>query len=311
MSFLLSTYGHSGAQSSFPCLYCEVPKGELETTGNVLRTTAGIYAAAEEFKSEEAAASTAKKELKKRCKSIVRPPLTSISLERVIPSSLHIFMGILLRILDELEKEAKVIGQYEELEKVYKQLSADRRAFHQRFCGMLFSFSSNRSCSSGNHCRKLLTGDGPEKLTEFFIDFQKKLDFQETLEMLGTLQSFTKASLLTKREITKFERITGDFLKHVQVCFPSIKRICSLQLKHPQINITPKLHWLTAHVTPFMKKWGFWGIFSEQGIECFHRQANADGRQFASMREPDKRFKKLIYQSWIRNVLFDLGFDAD
>jgi hypothetical protein len=128
MMFLSALYGHGGPTSSFPCILCEVGLADmrcgLKSKDN--RTVEGIYEDAR--KAQQGVSS-------KECHSITNPPITSIPIENVIPSSLHIFMGILLAILNALEAIAKKLGKIHELEAAYKKLGADKRAFFQAFCG--------------------------------------------------------------------------------------------------------------------------------------------------------------------------------
>ena len=73
----------------------------------------------------------------------------------------------------------------------------------------------------------------------------------------------------------------------------------------PHIAITPKCHILCQHVSEFMEEHGFWGLLSEKSIEALHCKVNGDERRLGCLRERKKTLKKILEDSFIRNILFD------
>lgn len=117
--FLCAGKGHSGPTSSFPCLFCEIPKDDLRkgaTSGHKQRTAESI---------EEGGHSIDKK------------PLIGIDIDYIVPSSLHTIMGAVQGIYDELKNEAEQLNKVRELENACKKLGADQQAWFQSFNGML------------------------------------------------------------------------------------------------------------------------------------------------------------------------------
>ena len=55
----------------------------------------------------------------------------------------------------------------------------------------------------------------------------------------------------------------------------------------------------------------FWGLISEQSIEALHHRVNEDERRYASIRKREDIQKKILEQSFIRNVLHDLKLSEE
>uniref|UniRef100_A0A915EDH0 RNase H type-1 domain-containing protein n=1 Tax=Ditylenchus dipsaci TaxID=166011 RepID=A0A915EDH0_9BILA len=113
----------------------------------------------------------------------------------------------------------------------------------------------------GNHCRKLLTGHGPERIADVISCNPNQCAFRLLLVLLGQMQSMSKASFLSQKEIARFDQWSNDFFNCLKQHFPNVL-------------ITPKCHLLCCHVGQFMKLHKFWGLLSEQSIESLHRMVN-------------------------------------
>uniref|UniRef100_A0A915CWL7 Uncharacterized protein n=1 Tax=Ditylenchus dipsaci TaxID=166011 RepID=A0A915CWL7_9BILA len=70
--------------------------------------------------------------LNRSCKSITKAPLVKINVNCVVPSPLHIILGLGQDLLNLVQKEAKTLGVEEQLEDVYKRLGADKRQSHEK-----------------------------------------------------------------------------------------------------------------------------------------------------------------------------------
>uniref|UniRef100_A0A915DYX1 Uncharacterized protein n=1 Tax=Ditylenchus dipsaci TaxID=166011 RepID=A0A915DYX1_9BILA len=75
--------------------------------------------------------------------------------------SLHIIQGLCQNVINWIEKaEPSLLSK---LEEVYRSLGAEKQAWYQSF--------------TGNHCRKLLTGDGPDRIASVIQCHPKRLPF--------------------------------------------------------------------------------------------------------------------------------------
>uniref|UniRef100_A0A915D5I2 Uncharacterized protein n=1 Tax=Ditylenchus dipsaci TaxID=166011 RepID=A0A915D5I2_9BILA len=166
-------------------------------------------------------------------------------------------------LINKIEKDFLLL--ISQLEEIYKSLGADKQAFFfQTF--------------TGNHIRKLLTGEGPKNISTVLPSAASRVVF---------------ASFLETEEINAFKILVAELFS----CF---KRDLA------STSITPKCHLLCAHVSDFMENHTFWGLLSEQCIEALHAVVNRDERRLASMRERNNILRKTMECSFVRNVLFDL-----
>lgn len=69
----------------------------------------------------------------------------------------------------------------------------------------------------GNHCRKLLTGEGPATVTAFLDDDHRRYMYKKLLSHLGDLQTYAKAALLTDDEINRYQQLAYEFFKQYKV----------------------------------------------------------------------------------------------
>jgi hypothetical protein len=100
------------------------------------------------------------------------------------------------------------------------------------------------------------------------------------MTVLGKIQGMTIARFLTSNEIDLLDCLIGEFI-----------RIYSSS--YPEDNITPKMHWLSSHVMPFVRRHKTWGLISEQSIEAFHALFNKVERRYCNVRDEKIRLKKM------------------
>ena len=106
-SFLCSVFGLSGANGSFPCLWCLTTKSAIQNValGPVKdRTLSSIRSCNRRFHASEGNLIQAKMFF-----NCVRAPLFDIDIEMVVPMYLHILLGIVLKHHNWLVAEAHVI----------------------------------------------------------------------------------------------------------------------------------------------------------------------------------------------------------
>jgi hypothetical protein len=291
MMFLCAIYGHLGPHAAYPCLMCETPKkrfATIEEEGEealVMRSTATMKkqaaACCEEMRANPSPTPTRLVQTHKRHKGMVAPPLIDIPIENIVPSSLHIVQGLGQGVVDILEKEAHNIGGDERvkaLEECYKRLGVTKQAWYQKL--------------TGNCMRLLLTNDSPVILHQFIAESPLSRHLTALLRCLGAIQDATKADFLEDDEIDELDSAIKTFSR-------DWKKVAGEE------NVTPKLHWLVAHVVPFARKWRTWGLMSEQSIEHLHHKFNVDEARFASIRNKGARLKRILEQSCLRNALFD------
>uniref|UniRef100_A0A915EGH5 Uncharacterized protein n=1 Tax=Ditylenchus dipsaci TaxID=166011 RepID=A0A915EGH5_9BILA len=101
------------------------------------------------------------------------------------------------------------------------------------------SVQSKDRTFTGNHMRKLLTGDGPKQISEALPDVQLRPTLEKLLCLLGKIQYFAKASFLQLGEISEFGNLVDEY-------------VACLKEKLPAVTITPKCHLLFVHVRNFI-----------------------------------------------------------
>ena len=74
---------------------------------------------------------------------------------------------------------------------------------------------------------------------------------------------------------------------------------------HKETGVTLKLHLLTAHLVPHLRKHRSWGRVSEQGIESLHALITKLNRRFAPVRNPQQKCMLILKQFMNQNVIFD------
>ena len=60
-------------------------------------------------------------------------------------------------------------------------------------------------------------------------------------------------------------------------------------------RITPKMHILEEHITPFLKKWNLGcGLMAEQGAESIHASINSLAQRFKAIKNKEKQLLQVI-----------------
>uniref|UniRef100_A0A914W7S0 Uncharacterized protein n=1 Tax=Plectus sambesii TaxID=2011161 RepID=A0A914W7S0_9BILA len=113
----------------------------------------------------------------------------------------------------------------------------------------------------------MLQGDGPSRLAGALDDdSEDKAKFERLFTSLGRVQSYFKAHIFKEDEIAELEQ--------------SCKQIaCEMKELLPEESITPKMHFLAAHLPTFARRHGTLGLLSEQSLESLHAKANGIERQ--------------------------------
>uniref|UniRef100_A0A915DCT3 Roadblock/LAMTOR2 domain-containing protein n=1 Tax=Ditylenchus dipsaci TaxID=166011 RepID=A0A915DCT3_9BILA len=116
---------------------------------------------------------------------------------------------------------------------------------------------------TGNHCRKLLAGDGPKRIADVIAGNSKHSAVEKLLTVSGTTVRADKAF---------FQCLRTEF---------------------PDVSVTSKAHLLCSHVVGFVRCHGFWGLISEQSVESLHRKRN-DVLLQLKMTDFDETYKETI-----------------
>ena len=71
----------------------------------------------------------------------------------------------------------------------------------------------------------------------------------------------------------------------------------------PQSTITPKLHMLEKHITPWLRKWnvGF-GLMGEQGSESIHAYFNSLKRTYQTIPDRVDRLHHIMKEHYIHSA---------
>jgi len=163
------------------------------------------------------------------------------------------------------------------LAQALKKLGVDVQAYH--------------SCTFvGNHIHKMVTKDGPALLASALGDSAQTASDREKYETLltglGRIQSHFAAEFLSETQQSELEMSCREFAA-------DFKRFL------PNESVTPKLHFLTAHLHNFAKKNGTLGLLSEQSLESLHARINGIERQFAGIRDVERRMKLVMQHFYV------------
>lgn len=126
------------ASSSYPCTWCEVPKGSLETS--TLRTIENIKANYMQWLN-----AGGKKELAKNFKCCISPPIFNVSedkslLDMMPPPELHLYLGVVNGIFKHMEKEFKSTAlTWAKTCNVERQVNFSGESFNGNNCKQLLS----------------------------------------------------------------------------------------------------------------------------------------------------------------------------
>uniref|UniRef100_A0A915DKM6 Uncharacterized protein n=1 Tax=Ditylenchus dipsaci TaxID=166011 RepID=A0A915DKM6_9BILA len=70
---------------------------------------------------------------------------------------------------------------------------------------------------TGNHVRRLLTGDGPKKIVDIVRCNEKCGAFEELLTLLGQIQSMAKSTFLSNEQVIMLGKLTHGFFLCMRV----------------------------------------------------------------------------------------------
>lgn len=167
-------------------------------------------------------------------------PLLKINMECVVPSSLHIFMGLgqnffneLIQLLCQISESYKV-----EIEELLENLGISQKAWYNNF--------------TGNTISKLLRPETLSKIFDLIAESHRTTEINFVLDKLrqsGVLQKFCRATYFTNDEIVDLQNQILSFE--------------NLLFSRPFAKVTPKLQMLLRHVVPFVKKHFTWGKCSD------------------------------------------------
>uniref|UniRef100_A0A915DHE6 Uncharacterized protein n=1 Tax=Ditylenchus dipsaci TaxID=166011 RepID=A0A915DHE6_9BILA len=184
LKFLDSIYDHIGSSATHPCVLCEAPKSALKG-GSIFKTRTlssinecfSLYQRKTEGRSSSS--NSEKTALHRQSLSIAKQPLVKIPIENVIPPSLHIIQGLCQNVIDRIEKREPLLVK------------------NRKRCSKV-SVHRNRPATewfSGNHCRKLLAGDGPKRIADVIAGNSKHSAVEELLTVSGTTVRADKSIL--------------------------------------------------------------------------------------------------------------------
>ncbi len=172
MKWLCSTFGHMGAASSYPCLLCKADHDQVTRSVGRITPRTIVEMTQQGVQFEKLLSATNRTLLSKQFQSIDHPPLFSIEVNNIVPSPLHIILGLGGNLIDSLEREVGALddstqsttcspktgiqvvsnllkikrkkktpeedGSYmEKLQTAYKEAGVDRLTRHHRFVGEL------------------------------------------------------------------------------------------------------------------------------------------------------------------------------
>lgn len=145
MMCLTHLYGHLGPAATFNCLLCSIPKETLKQTPSAifpLRNLEAMHHQGVQFEQglRDGANPT---RLSQRWMSIGHRPILEIPLRNVVPSPLHLLMGLAKVLVDGVEAKCRaMLGKRQAgiaLAEAYRAIGVDRLPYYQRFSGMYFS----------------------------------------------------------------------------------------------------------------------------------------------------------------------------
>lgn len=141
MMALCGLYGHKGPSSTFPCLLCRVPMTEMRrapaaTSPDLLRTVDELK---EHGRAYIAGAREGRTDLQlsRQFYSIRNEPILQVPLDHIVPSPLHLILGLACVLITAVEERCRDLGGdwKKKLLDAYNDIKVDRRPFYQKFKG--------------------------------------------------------------------------------------------------------------------------------------------------------------------------------
>ncbi|KAF1767449.1 hypothetical protein GCK72_007408 [Caenorhabditis remanei] len=157
---------------------------------------------------------------------------------------------------------------------------------------------------TGNQARKFLRHSSIDKVLAVFTSNSRrapnasekqKIDLMRSVMLdLATLMSAASNSVKNDDEIEEIERVLERF-------------VGNLREAQPDASVTPKLHLLSSHLIPYLKRYRSWGRVTEQGIESLHAIFNRLNVRFAAVRDPIQKATLIVDRLSHFNLIFDIG----
>ncbi|KAF1756506.1 hypothetical protein GCK72_012959 [Caenorhabditis remanei] len=157
---------------------------------------------------------------------------------------------------------------------------------------------------TGNQARKFLRRSSIDKVLAVFTSNSRrapnasekvKIDLMRSVMLdLATLMSAASNSVKNDDEIDEIERVLERF-------------VGNLREAQPDASVTPKLHLLSSHLIPYLKRYRSWGRVTEQGIESLHAIFNRLNVRFAAVRDPIQKATLIVDRLSHFNLIFDIG----
>ncbi|KAF1755117.1 hypothetical protein GCK72_021686 [Caenorhabditis remanei] len=157
---------------------------------------------------------------------------------------------------------------------------------------------------TGNQARKFLRPASIDKVLSVFNKNSKRAPTASETEQielmrdvmmdLASLMSAASNSVKDDDEIDEIETVLERFIQN-------------LRRAQPDASVTPKLHLLSAHLIPYLKRHRSWGRVTEQGIESLHALINKLNVRFAAVRDPIHKATLIVDQLAHFNLIFDVG----
>jgi hypothetical protein len=265
MPFLCACYGHQGHSSRMPCLFCLSPQVD-KNNRSVWSSTIYLARTLENVKEDA---------LKSR-NNIVQSPLFDIEVDFVVPSPLHILLGLVSDILTTIRIK---LGEEKtaELDAILRRV----RIVSQNYWQAL----------NGNMCKKLIGNLDLLGELESTFNEQNISGCVQQLRALGRLQTYMSTSYLSRAEETMLE----TEIRSVEVAW-----------HEPSAKYTPKAQWLFRHVVPFIKKHHFWNMINEQAVEHYHVLFRKDKLRLRGVFDSENLFENTANSQLVRNKEFDM-----
>jgi hypothetical protein len=146
----------------------------------------------------------------------------------------------------------------------------------------------------GNHMRKMLTGDGPERLSlalgSDIISRRIRHKYKTVFTDLGKIQGYFESRFLLPEEQLEFQQSCSTFASHMKEYFP-------------HESVTPKMHFLLSHLSTFLHRHNTLGLMSEQALESLHATVNRLERQYGGVHDLERRWRLIAQHLYASSTL--------
>lgn len=171
LKFISAIIGHIGQAATYPCPFCEVTKEDLKAHKKGTPRTIGSINNLSSLRLTTSS-SDPPTVLNRRFKGINHVPLINFSIEQIVPSPLHLLLGLTKIVVDRLENECEKMGTFRELSSALHELGAVRDPHTKNF--------------TGNHVKKIISERGRNLIGECLRGEEELRD--RLIELLGHLK---------------------------------------------------------------------------------------------------------------------------